>query len=51
MESKCTLETLISYVSKARSVIVIAAAAAAAVVVVVVVIVVLVAVFRLSGYV
>ena len=47
MESKCTLETLISYVSKARSVIVIAAAAAA----VVVVIVVVVAVFRLSGYV
>jgi len=48
MESKCTLETLISYVSKARSVIVIAAAAAAAVVVVIVVVV---AVFRLSGYV
>ena len=46
MESKCTLETLISYVSKARSVIVIAAAAAAAVVIVVVI-----AVFRLSGYV
>ena len=44
MESKCTLETLISYVSKARSVIVIAAAAA-------VVIVVVIAVFRLSGYV